>query len=81
MSKSALTSMTDVAANSALKPQSLVERFAFMLRVRRERQALQGLDDATLKDIGLSRGDVEREGSRSLLDLPAQSPFDRRYKI
>ena len=27
----------------------------------RERRALQSLDDATLKDIGLSRADVEAE--------------------
>jgi uncharacterized protein YjiS (DUF1127 family) len=29
--------------------------------LREERRALGALDDATLKDIGLSRADVERE--------------------
>jgi uncharacterized protein YjiS (DUF1127 family) len=48
----------------------------FAMRVARERRMLASLDDAALKDIGLNRGDVERETSRSPMDLPRRrSPF------
>jgi uncharacterized protein YjiS (DUF1127 family) len=42
----------------------------YMNRVWRERRLLQSLDDVALKDIGLTRADVEREAGRSVLDLP-----------
>jgi uncharacterized protein YjiS (DUF1127 family) len=42
----------------------------FINRIWRERRMLAALDDAALKDIGLSRADVERETGRSPLDLP-----------
>ncbi len=45
-------------------------RVKLMLRVWNERHALQGLDDRALKDIGINRVDVDREASRSLLDIP-----------
>jgi uncharacterized protein YjiS (DUF1127 family) len=41
-------------------------------QIWRERRMLAALDDAALKDIGLNRADVERETSRSPLDLPRQ---------
>jgi uncharacterized protein YjiS (DUF1127 family) len=41
------------------------------LQVRRERRMLAGLSDGMLKDIGLTRADVDREARRSLWDLPA----------
>ena len=63
------------------EPRSFLERIQFALKVRRERQALQALDEATLRDLGLSRADVEREANRGLLDLPRQNPTDRRYRI
>jgi uncharacterized protein YjiS (DUF1127 family) len=48
----------------------------FAMRIARERRMLASLDDAALKDIGLNRGDVEREISRSPMDLPRRrSPF------
>ncbi|HRD79009.1 MAG TPA: DUF1127 domain-containing protein [Hyphomicrobiaceae bacterium] len=40
-------------------------------RVAAERRQLAALDDASLKDIGLSRSVAYREASRSILDLPA----------
>lgn len=64
-----------------VETRSVLERVSFALRVRRERRSLQALDDATLKDIGLSRSDVQREAMRGIFDLPMQNPTDRRYKI
>jgi uncharacterized protein YjiS (DUF1127 family) len=62
-------------------PRGLVARVLFAMKVRRERQALLALDDTILRDIGLSRYDVEREARRGVLDLPTQNPADRRYRI
>jgi uncharacterized protein YjiS (DUF1127 family) len=39
-------------------------------RTYRERRALRRVDAAMLKDIGLSRADVEREAGRPFWDLP-----------
>lgn len=38
--------------------------------VARERNALAGLDDRMLKDIGVTRCDAEREFMRDFLDIP-----------
>jgi uncharacterized protein YjiS (DUF1127 family) len=38
--------------------------------VARERRALMALSDDALKDIGLSRADAYREGTRPIWDLP-----------
>jgi uncharacterized protein YjiS (DUF1127 family) len=38
----------------------------------RQRRALRALDDRMLRDIGLSRADVEREATRPFWDLPEQ---------
>lgn len=39
------------------------------LSIRRDRQRLLGLDDHTLKDIGLSRSDVYEEAGRPFWDV------------
>jgi len=39
------------------------------LQRRSELRALQNLDDQLLKDIGLSRGDIEREVRRKWYDV------------
>lgn len=44
-----------------------------MLAVWKQRNALRNLDDAALKDIGLSRREAEREASRPFWDLPTPS--------
>ena len=48
----------------------LLNRAMLWLEVRRQRRQLQGLSDAMLRDIGLSRADAERESTRPFWDLP-----------
>ena len=78
---SVFTTNAHTSSDSDASPRGIVARVRFAMRVRRERNALLSLDDAILKDSGLSRGDVHRESSRRLLDLPSQNPVDRRYRI
>lgn len=47
------------------------------LETYRERRQLLALSDATLKDIGVSRADAEREASRRFWDLPDDEPTGR----
>jgi len=49
---------------------SMLDQFFLALAVRRERRVLSSLGDRELKDIGLSRADVECETSRPAWDLP-----------
>jgi uncharacterized protein YjiS (DUF1127 family) len=42
-----------------------------MVQVWAERRRLQRLDARSLRDLGLSQVEVEREASRSFFDLPA----------
>ena len=44
--------------------------FELALQVRKERRSLQQLGEAGLKDIGLSRADVDAEWHRSFWDVP-----------
>ncbi|GHA95121.1 DUF1127 domain-containing protein [Modicisalibacter luteus] len=46
----------------------LIKRLRRWQQLRHERQELWRLSDATLKDIGLSRADIEREASRPFWD-------------
>lgn len=41
------------------------------LAARRQRQALTRLDDAALRDLGLTRADVAAEAAKRLWDVPA----------
>jgi uncharacterized protein YjiS (DUF1127 family) len=45
-------------------PAGLLRRIMTWLERIRQRQALRALDDWVLKDIGLSRADVMREGDK-----------------
>ena len=47
-----------------------LSNLAHALDVWRQRRALERLDDAALRDIGLTRADVMREARRPLWSLP-----------
>ncbi len=49
--------------------RSGLSRWRAMLVTRRQRLDLRELDDRTLRDIGVSRTDVEREASRHFWDI------------
>jgi uncharacterized protein YjiS (DUF1127 family) len=49
-----------------------VVRIEEMIAIRRERRALLRASDHMLRDLGLSRADAYREGSRSIWDLPGR---------
>jgi uncharacterized protein YjiS (DUF1127 family) len=57
-------------ASRSRGPENVLARLSAMLSVRAERQRLASLDERTLRDLGLSRADVERETTRSLFDIP-----------
>ncbi len=56
------------ALRSALP--GLRPRFSERLVVWRQRRALRDLDDASLRDIGLTREAALREANRAFWDLP-----------
>ena len=49
---------------------ALLERVALWMEVRRQRRQLASLNDAMLRDIGISRADAEGEYQRHFWDLP-----------
>jgi uncharacterized protein YjiS (DUF1127 family) len=49
---------------------ALLRRLGMAFTIARERRALMALSDVALKDMGLSRADAYREGTRSFWDLP-----------
>ena|SRR5262245_20957371 len=51
----------------------LLDAIELAIEVRRERRMLLGLDDHTLKDLGLARGDAYAEAVRACWDIPAES--------
>ena len=69
-----MTSTVPAIARTDVRTQGAawVARAWLVYAVWKERRALSRLDEAALKDIGLSRADVEREISRSVMDLPAR---------
>jgi len=55
----------------------LVDAIELAIEMRRERRMLLGLDDHTLKDLGLARGDAYAEAARACWDVPADAPAPR----
>lgn len=50
----------------------LLHRFDAMLAVSRQRQELLTFDDRMLKDIGVTRADVQREANRRFWDIDGE---------
>ena len=61
------SSRPDLAVAQWLR--SGLRRWGVMLATRRQRLDLRELDDRTLRDIGVTRIDVEREASRHFWDI------------
>jgi uncharacterized protein YjiS (DUF1127 family) len=47
-------------------PRVVMNKLMHVMEIRRQRRALERLDDRLLKDIGITRCDVDQEVSRSL---------------
>ena len=52
------------------KPGSIVSRIFTFQGIWKERQRLAAMDDHLLKDIGLTREDVQKEAKRPTWDAP-----------
>jgi len=72
MSPCTMTGSVPAISRTAIQAQhtAFLDRAWLAFVVWKERRALARLDDCALKDIGLSRADVEGEVGRSPLDLP-----------
>ncbi|MBL4926702.1 DUF1127 domain-containing protein [Fuscibacter oryzae] len=57
-------------APHATRKQSLLARLLTALALHRQRQHLARLDDAMLKDIGLTREAAQHEAQRPIWDAP-----------
>lgn len=58
------------AALSRLSPARVLSRLAGAAAVSRQRRALRDLDEAILRDIGLTRDEALREAARPFWDAP-----------
>ncbi|MGG7648418.1 DUF1127 domain-containing protein [Pseudomonas sp. ES4] len=59
-----------VEKNSVHLISDLLHKFNRWYELHREREMLAGMSDEALKDIGLSRADVEHEAVRPFWDDP-----------
>nr|WP_319250103.1 DUF1127 domain-containing protein [uncultured Celeribacter sp.] len=65
-----MTSLSLFRPRSARRAPSFFQRLFGLREIARQRRALANLSDEQLKDIGLSRADVEREAERPFWDAP-----------
>jgi uncharacterized protein YjiS (DUF1127 family) len=77
---SAIKSVTRSEQHGLSRPRTqglreVFRRVALAYRIYRERRALMSLSAEALKDLGLSKADAYREGSRSIWDLPANRMY------
>ena len=64
-----MTMFTEAHAPTT-SPRTTLAGLARLFNVRRQRQALRKLDNAALKDIGLTRAQADAESGRSFWDAP-----------
>jgi uncharacterized protein YjiS (DUF1127 family) len=57
-------------ASPSTRVRAIFRKIAMALTVRAERRALMSLDQAAMKDMGLSSGQAHREYGRSFWDVP-----------
>ncbi|OWU86558.1 hypothetical protein ATO6_07170 [Oceanicola sp. 22II-s10i] len=65
-----LTSRRSGYAPAGQRPASLIGRALSLLGLHQSRQCLSRLDDALLRDIGISREDAHKEARRPIWDVP-----------
>ncbi|MGI3165162.1 DUF1127 domain-containing protein [Pseudooceanicola sp. 200-1SW] len=65
-------SLTSDVACSPRASRAPFARLLGMMRVHRERRALQNLDAALLADIGVTRDQARREAARPIWDTPVR---------
>ncbi|CUH85842.1 DUF1127 domain-containing protein [Thalassovita mediterranea] len=67
-----MTTMTTrrAAALHSSRSSSLLGRLLAMQSLYRQRRALNRLDSAALKDLGLSRAEAQTEATRPIWDAP-----------
>ena len=66
------TRTSSLATAPSLRISGLIGRVFTMLAFHRERQSLARLDDAMLRDIGVSREEAQREAARPIWDAPGR---------
>jgi uncharacterized protein YjiS (DUF1127 family) len=67
---------TAIASGSRGRAREAMRLLRRWYEVNRERQALAGLDERALKDIGLSRTDALEESARPFWDATPRRRFD-----
>jgi uncharacterized protein YjiS (DUF1127 family) len=55
----------------SVRPQNLIGRVFTMLSLHYSRRSLERMDDALLRDIGITREEAYREARRPIWDVPA----------
>jgi uncharacterized protein YjiS (DUF1127 family) len=65
-----MLTLTLQRAQRARPALSLLSRLVQARALARQRKALATLDDAILKDIGITRFDAQRESARPVWDAP-----------
>ena len=66
-----MTAHSTTMPHGGHRSHSLLARLRLGLTVRRERRRLAELDDAALRDIGVSRDQARAEAERPIWDVPA----------
>ena len=64
------TTISHLARAAADRAHHAIAYFCLCLRIARERRQLRNFDTRSLKDIGLSRADAQREADRGFWDIP-----------